>query len=218
MLRLLLFISCCGAALAGANTLEGVRLHEAPDHTRVVLDTSAAADYDLFTLADPERVVIDLKQAKARDGFDPAVVGLGRQRIEAVRGAHRSGGYRLVIELKETLRPNVFKLAPVAPHGHRLVIDLYGASKRQVAPRRAPRTDREIVIAVDAGHGGDDPGAIAANKQREKNVVLQISRRVAKGINDTPGFRAVMVRTGDYYISLRKRMEIAREARADLFV
>ncbi len=213
-----LFFLLVVPVLTHANTLQGVRMHEAPDHTRVVVDTSARADYQVFTLDGPPRVVIDLQGTQARSGFDPSVVGVGRKRIDAVRGAARAGDYRLVLELKHPLRPNAFSLAPVAPHGHRLVIDLYGAAKSKPAVRKAPKADRDIIVAVDAGHGGDDPGAIAANKKREKDVVLQIARRIADGLNELEGFSAILVRRGDYYISLRKRMEIAREARADLFV
>ena len=218
MVRSLLILVCLIALPLQANVLQAVRMHEAPDHTRVVLDTSGAADYKLFTLQGPPRVVIDLTSTRVKDGLDPAVVGVGRDRIEAVRGANRSGNYRLVLELKQPLKPNAFSLAPVAPHGHRLVIDLYGAQQPKPEVRKAPKAERDIIIAVDAGHGGDDPGAIAANKQREKNIVLQISKKVARRLNDVPGYRAVLVRTADYYISLRKRMEIARDARADLFV
>ncbi len=215
-------ILCVLAALAvtaaQANVLQGVRMHEAPDHTRVVLDTAQPADYKLFTLDGPPRVVVDLSGTQVRGGFDPSVVGVGRDRIETVRGAQRADGYRLVLELKKALSPRAFTLAPVAPHGHRLVIDLYGKSAPTPVVRSAPKARRDIIIAVDAGHGGDDPGAIAANKQREKNIVLQIAQRIVRRINAEEGFSAVLVRKGDYYISLRKRTEIARDARADLFI
>ena len=120
---LLLLIFCLPA---WANVLRGVRMHEAPDHTRVVLDTSETAKYELFTLSNPAWVVVDLSSTKPTSGFDPSLVGVGRERVKAVRGAQRQGEYRLVLELNNALSPNAFTLAPVAPHGHRLVIDLYG--------------------------------------------------------------------------------------------
>ena len=215
---LLLALSLLLAPLVQANVLQGVRMHEAPDHSRVVLDTSQAARYEVFTLSNPPRVVVDLSATRAEEGFDPAVVGVGRERVSAVRGAPRSSGYRIVLDLTEPLKPNAFTLAPVAPHGHRLVIDLYAKSKPAPVVKRAPKENRDVIVAIDAGHGGDDPGAIAANKKQEKNVVLQISRKIAMRLNAIEGFSAVLVRKGDYYVSLRERMEIARRARADLFV
>jgi N-acetylmuramoyl-L-alanine amidase len=205
-----------------ASVIEGVRLHEAPEYTRVVFDTSAPVRFNMFTLSDPHRVVIDLTAAKPRPGFDMAGVRVDGTAIRRIRGAPRDGGnYRIVLDLDSALQPNGFVLAPVAPHGHRLVIDLQGAGRGTArAAATVPRgEDRDIVVAVDAGHGGEDPGAIGVGRVYEKDVALAIAREVKRLLDQERGFRGELVRTGDYYISLRDRTRIARNRmRADLFV
>lgn len=199
--------------------VEGVRMHEAPDYTRVVFDISGPVEYDLFTLDNPRRVVIDLRDTRARPGFDPAVSNSGGERVTAVRAAPRGSAYRVVLDLARAVDPKTFKLDPVAPYGHRLVVDLYASGPQQamsVTPREETR--RDVVIAIDPGHGGEDPGAIGPGRIYEKQVVLDISRRLAQRINAMPGYRAVLVRDGDYYVALRDRIRIAREQRADLFI
>jgi N-acetylmuramoyl-L-alanine amidase len=194
-------------------------MHEAPDYTRVVFDTTGPVTYTLFTLADPHRVVIDLRATSARPGFDPSAVSVDPRRIRNLRAAPRGVDYRVVLDETAKVSPKGFTLQPVPPYGHRLVVDLYGAG-RKTGPSAAPRKDskRDVVIAIDAGHGGEDPGATGAGKIREKEVVFKLAQRLADKFNAADGYRAVMVRTGDYYVSLRKRVDIARKARADLFV
>jgi N-acetylmuramoyl-L-alanine amidase len=202
-----------------SGTLQGIRLHEAPDATRVVFDTTAAIDYSVFTLENPDRVVIDLKATKPSPGFDPGVAALARERIEGLRGAARNGGYRVVIDTAAKLNPEAFTLKPIAPYGHRLVVDLFDEVRKDSQPRAAyAGKDRDVVIVIDAGHGGDDPGAIGPNRAQEKRVVMQLSQRIAQAINAKRGFKAELVRTGDYYIALQRRTEIARQKRADLFI
>jgi N-acetylmuramoyl-L-alanine amidase len=185
----------------------------------VVLDLSDAASYDLFLLDNPKRVVVDLAYTEAAASFDPALVALGRKRVKSVRGSKRGGGYRLVLDVVGTLEPKSFTLDPVPPYGHRLVVDLYStikASKPTFVPK--PEGKRDVIVAVDAGHGGEDPGASGPKGIREKHVVMKIARRLKQKLDATEGYRAVMVRTGDYYLVHRKRTEIAREAGAHLFV
>lgn len=202
---------------AHAATLQGVRMHEAPDATRVVFDTDQAVDYKVFTLSNPHRVVVDLIGVRPRSGFRPAAVAAGRKRVSGLRGADRGSDYRLVIDLKESLRPESFTLKPIEPYGHRLVVDL--VVPNSAPPEIRPLTpDRDIIIAIDAGHGGEDPGAIGPNRVQEKQVVLQIAKRVVARLNNVQGFKGVLVRTGDYYLGHRQRTEIARRHRADLFV
>lgn len=201
-----------------ANVLQNIRVHEAPDHTRVVFDASQVVKYVLNR--ESGRVVIDFTATTPGGNLDTEMIAASRQRISAIRGEVKGADYRLIIELKGELEPKAFTLAPIAPYGHRLVVDLFagGAEQRKPVEVPAPQGERDVLIAIDAGHGGEDPGAIAANRQYEKNVVLQISRRVAKKIDALRGFKSMMVRDGDYYVSLRDRVRIAREARADLFV
>ena len=223
MLRILsALILCSLSAQLIAATIQGVRVHESPDATRIVLDTSAAVKYKYFTLDKPERVVIDLANAQLAAGLDLAKVAKDLVRIKKIRGAPRGKGFRLVLDAKQKLRPNAFTLKPISPYGHRLVMDL--AAPKQVRKKPAKQDaetrpqNRDVVIAIDAGHGGEDPGALGPKRQQEKHLVLQIAKRTAQAVNAKPGYRAVLTRTGDYYIAHRKRTALAREARADLFV
>ena len=204
---------------AAVTQIEGVRLHEAPDYTRVVFDISRSVDFELFTLDNPRRVVIDLHDARTRPGFDPSMSNARGERVTALRAAPRGTQYRVVLDLARPVKPESFTLDPVAPYGHRLVVDLYSGGPGRGAPSvPIPDARRDVVIAIDAGHGGEDPGAIGPGRIREKDVVMSIARRVAARMDAMPGFRAALVRTGDYYVALRDRIRIAREQRADLFV
>ncbi|MEM7003145.1 MAG: N-acetylmuramoyl-L-alanine amidase [Pseudomonadota bacterium] len=211
-------IMVCAAGVQ-AGTLQGVRIHEAPDSTRVVFDITEAVEYKVFRLQNPERVVVDLFGVQPKPAFDPAGLAAGRERIAGLRAAPRAQGYRVVIDTKSRLDPKAFKLKPIQPYGHRLVVDLYDANRNTAPPPQRPlAADRDVIIAIDAGHGGDDPGAIGPNGLHEKLVVLQISRRVVKHLNSKRGFKGVLIRDGDYYLTHRRRTELARESRADLFV
>ncbi|MDA1074581.1 MAG: N-acetylmuramoyl-L-alanine amidase [Proteobacteria bacterium] len=203
-----------------ANQLVGVRMHEGPDHTRVVLDTTDSVKYEFFVLESPYRIVIDLKGTRPADTFSPGLVAAGRDRVRDLRGAVREGDYRLVLDLGAKVEPKAFTLAPVAPYGHRLVFDLYSEikTKEPVALATQPEGERDVIIAIDAGHGGEDPGAVGVGNLLEKNIVLAIAKNIAERLNETEGYRVKMIRTGDYYVSLRGRINIARKARADLFV
>ncbi len=194
-------------------------MHESPEYTRVVFDISGNVAYDLFTLENPNRVVVDLADTTPSAGFDPAVVALGRERVRGVRGSVRGSDYRVVLDLGSSLTPKAFKLEPVAPYGHRLVVDLHDSVKR-VRPTVVPKPEgkRDVIIALDAGHGGEDPGALGPRGVREKDVVMNITRRLERKLNAAEGYRAVMVRTGDYYLAHRKRTERARDVEAHLFV
>ena len=207
-------------ALVHAETLHNIRAYEAPDHTRVVFDTSAAVEASIFPLSNPDRLVIDLGNTGPAAGFDPDVAGgLGR-RVKNMRWGPRQSNYRVVLDLGMPVTRKDFKLPPIAPYGHRLVIDLFDERPAEAAVAKPAKPDglRPVVIAIDAGHGGEDPGAIGANKVYEKRITLSIARKLAARFNQTPGYRAFLVRTGDYYIPLRRRTEIAHRERAHLFL
>ena len=198
-------------------------MHEAPDSTRVVFDIDANVTYKVFTLDNPSRVVVDLQGVTPKPGFDPSAVAVGRERVRKLRAAVRDGkgpnAYRVVIDTKQALTPSAFALQPIKPYGHRLVVDLFDPKRKQVeVPSPVPEKDRNVVIALDAGHGGDDPGAIGPKRIQEKRVVLQIAQRVKKNLDAIKGFEATLIRTGDYYVGHRKRTELARSKRADLFI
>jgi N-acetylmuramoyl-L-alanine amidase len=212
------------ASAAQAGQLKSVRMHDAPDYTRVVLDVTTAVQYDVFTLNNPERVVIDLKRTAAGSGFSPARTPITGERVRSVRASARGADYRVVLDVAMPLSPRGFTLAPVEPYGDRLVVDLYAAQPSSGKPVAAPRNEdkRNVVIAIDAGHGGEDPGALGPkvnrSRIREKDVVYKIAQRLQSKLTSASGYQAIMVRRGDYYIALRKRVEIARNARADLFL
>jgi N-acetylmuramoyl-L-alanine amidase len=205
-----------------ANVLDGIRVHEAPDSIRVVLDARQETQFKQFALQNPHRIVIDLKNTRPGKKLSFAKAGAGLKGIKGIRGAERGKNYRIVIDTKGPLSAKPFKLQPINPYGHRLVVDLfYPTKKKPVVVAKKPRSqekNRDVVIAIDAGHGGEDPGALGPRKAQEKKVVLSIARRTADQINGMKGFKAVLIRKGDYYIGHRKRTALARESRADLFV
>jgi N-acetylmuramoyl-L-alanine amidase len=202
--------------------VSGLRVWADPEKTRAVLDLDGRVDYQLFKLDNPERVVIDLERSSlaAELAFDPEAGGL----IRNIRqGRPDPNTLRVVLDMREAVNFKSFMLEPTGQYGHRLVVDLF--DRQQDQGRSKPRTitsiqggNRDVVVAIDAGHGGEDPGAIGKNRTREKDVVLQIAKRLKRVIDGEPGMRAVLTRTGDYYIPLRGRYERARQHRADLFL
>ena len=202
-----------GAAPGSEPDIQAIRLWAGPKATRVVLDVSEPVSHSLFSLSAPARVVVDIGSSRLALSGVPAGDGLVRK----IRSARRpEGGVRVVLDLTGEARARSFLMPPGGGHGHRLVIDLEPRGSSAPVVTQRLEAGRELVIAIDAGHGGQDPGALGRRGTREKNVTLQIARRLAGLIDAEPGMRAVMVRDGDYYLSLRKRIEIAREHRADL--
>lgn len=215
-----LLLAICSSAFGVE--VNGVRVWAGPDKTRAVLDLNDTTDYSLFTLSNPDRVVIDIRGATLNGDVDVGPDATGK--IRGVRhGKPDKDTLRVVLDLDRSVEPKTFLLNPTGQYGHRLVVDLFDRGHKTVA--ETVRTladiqggDRDIVVAIDAGHGGEDPGAIGKNRTREKDVVLQIAKRVKKAVDAEPGMRGVLIRTGDYYIPLRNRYEKARKHRADLFV
>lgn len=207
-------------AQGGQVEVEGVRMWPAPDSTRVVFDISAPVEYKLFRLKKPDRVVVDLKNARLNNAVsDPS----DKDRIlKDVRHAPRNrSDLRVVFDLYEQTKFKSFLLKPNEEYGHRLVIDLDSNDQGpRPVKRSTPDRDglRDIVIAIDAGHGGEDPGARGYSGAYEKDIVLAIARRLQRLVEREPGLRPVMIRDGDYYLSLRNRTLKARRAQADLFV
>lgn len=226
--------------------VKSVRLWRAPDNTRLVFDLSGPVQHSVFTLSAPDRLVIDINGATLAA---PLKVATSNTPISSVRSAQRTPtDLRVVVDLKKSVTPKSFTLAPNAQYGNRLVVDLYDQEADAIAataptppptPVQTPATTpavpvtptqpaiklppvpsgkRDIVIAIDAGHGGEDPGASGSRGQHEKDIVLQIAQELQRQINTEKGFRAELTRTGDYFIPLRKRTEIARKKGADLFV
>ncbi len=206
-------------SLAGQE-VRNVRAWLAPDNTRLVFDLSGPVEHKLFTLHNPDRVVIDIDDAKLKASLKG--LGLEKSPVGDIRYSHRSEGLRVVLDLKQKVRPKSFDLEPNDQYGHRLVVDLAMQSQatptKTVVPVPEAGGKRDIIVMIDAGHGGEDPGAIGPGGVREKDVVMAISRKLKAMIDAKPGYSAVMTRTGDYYISLRGRTGKARKSNADLFV
>ena len=202
-----------------AADIESVRLWRAPDSTRLVLDLSTAAEHNLFALNNPNRLVIDLRDSQLKTQFDK--LELVNTPISGIRAAVRNKtDVRVVLDLKTTVSPKSFSLKANEQYSDRLVIDLF--DKKRVVSRSVEevvkKKNRKIIIAIDAGHGGEDPGALGPRKVREKVVVFQIAKRIEKLFDSNPNFQGELVRSGDYYLAHRKRSQLAREKQADFFI
>jgi len=205
---------------AFAVSVRDVRLWAGPDNTRVVVDLSGSAQHSLSVLHNPERVVLDVPGAQVRQGaHTPAGAGAVRQ-VRMSRNP--SGNLRVVLDLSRPTQAKSFLTKPNAHYGYRLVVDLAAVAParadKPIRVKHAPADARDLVIAIDAGHGGEDPGAIGKNGTREKDIVLAVARELAARINAEPGMRAMLTRNGDYFVPLRDRMRRARAQQADLFV
>ncbi|KAF0279951.1 N-acetylmuramoyl-L-alanine amidase [Spiribacter roseus] len=211
----LAMLPLAGAAL-GATLVEDVRTWDGPSHTRVVFDLSRAPDHRLFTLTDPHRAVIDLHGGRISADQVEGIRDEGP--IRRVRSGRRDQGVRIVLDLDRAVAAESFTMTPNDTGGHRLVVDL-SDPQPNTAVRRAPDQAAEpFVVAIDAGHGGKDPGAIGAAGTYEKGIVLSVARKLADRIDAIQGLESVLIRDGDYYIGLRERTRKAQAAGADLFV
>jgi len=208
------------ASTAQAVEVHDVRLWRAPDHTRVVFDLSGPVEHRLFVLANPTRIVLDVEGAELSNDF-PALK-LDDTPIRQIRSAVREGDdLRVVFDLAADVDPRSFSLKANEAAGDRLVVDLYdrGVSEEPVAKKSATQAGRrDIIIAIDAGHGGEDPGAMGPGRRREKDVVLAIAKELQALFDADDGFVPTLIRSGDYYVSLAGRRELARKRQADLFV
>ncbi|WP_202946910.1 N-acetylmuramoyl-L-alanine amidase [Pseudomonas chlororaphis] len=235
-----LLLTALAVDALAATQVRSVRLWRAPDNTRLVFDLSGPVQHSVFTLTAPDRLVIDINGATLGG---PLNVSTANTPITAMRSAQRTPtDLRVVVDLKKAVTPKSFTLTPNAQYGNRLVVDLFDnpadaaptpppapnvatvpavpvtPTKPEIKLPPAPAGKRDIVVVIDAGHGGEDPGASGSRGQHEKDVVLAIARELQRQINGLKGFRAELTRTGDYFIPLRGRTEIARKKGADLFV
>lgn len=230
-------------AITHANTaaVKGLRIWPSPGSTRVVFDLTKAVQYKVYTLTSPNRVVVDLQDVQFN--VNVTQVALRNTNINNLRvGSQGAKNTRIVFETVAPLKPNSFLLTPNEKYSYRLVIDLESSEKqsilalfdldqiKNVAPTQQNQKSvgqakstvtsngRDFIIAIDAGHGGEDPGAIGHLGTREKDVALKIARELKNVINNNRGFRGFLIRDGDYYIGLRDRMQRARTQNADLFI
>lgn len=208
--------------ILSAAEVRSLRMWPAPDNTRLVFDLNVPVEHSLFTLRNPNRIVIDLKNTKV-SGVLPSAT-YNESRIKGIRYAKRgNNGLRVVLDLKNAVQPKSFVLKPHGSYGHRLVVDLFDSTQLKKVVKKRPvyktkKQSRDLIIAIDAGHGGEDPGAIGQRGTREKDVVLRIAKELEKLVKRERGMKPLMIRTGDYYIGLKKRVKKAQIAQADLFI
>lgn len=239
--------------------ITAARVWPSAEYTRVTLESQEPLQYRIFGLKDPERLVLDLEEIEISDALRGLIdkVRADDPHIQGVRiGRFKPGVVRLVFDLKSEVKPQAFRLAPIADYGHRLVLDLYPTEEydpllafldgldaeraaeagtpdqpesaaptarqptggRSTRPQNKKPSPRFIIIAIDPGHGGEDPGALGRGGTREKDVTLAIARQLKRRIDQEPNMRAILVRDGDYFLPLRTRVQKARRVRADLFV
>ena len=210
---------------------------------RMMFDVTASPQHRLFVMDNPPRLVIDIKNAQLNRALSqPSTAHPLFDRVRA--GTKNNTDLRIVVDLKTPISSNNFSLSSNYNDEHRLIIDLLNknpivatkaegnkitnkskslepktvAAKSNAGKSTEPNKANSIVIAIDAGHGGNDPGAHGPHGTEEKKVTFAIAKKLEALINEQPGMRAVMVRKGDYYVGLRDRMQLARSAKADLFV
>lgn len=207
------------AIAATANKLEGIRVWPSPDNTRVVLDLYQKPYYQTHYLTKPDRLVVDLSTTTNQTNLSK--IKNSGSVIKRIResASPKKGSFRLVIDLNQKSKAKIFSLPPAKPYGHRLVIDLPNNKKQTPTPSPliSSTEGRNIIVAIDAGHGGDDPGALGKYTY-EKKITLQIAKRLKKRIDKQKGMQAFLIRTGDYFVNLNKRSEIARKGKADFLV
>ncbi|WP_029800669.1 N-acetylmuramoyl-L-alanine amidase, partial [Vibrio parahaemolyticus] len=204
-----------------------------PDETRVVIDLGSEADYSYFSLSGPDRLVVDMKDTTMQAKLPVTVSDSPVLKLVRKSSPPEKGTYRLVFELKKNVQAELFKLSPTpgGQYGHRLVIDLPHGKKTATTaakPSKPATTSKdmstvqraqEVLIVIDPGHGGEDPGSIGPSRRKyEKDAVLSISRKLAAQLDATPGIKTRMTRTGDYFVNLNRRVAFARENDAHLLI
>lgn len=207
-----------------AAQIRNARLWRSDEKLRLVFDLSGPVRYKTFTLSAPERLIIDVSGANLSGDFSE--LALNGTVIRSIRsGPFGQGDTRIVLDLSNPVLLNSFLLAPQDGQSHRLVLDLVSAKTSPVTtmvPRETPKIGahpkRDIIVVVDPGHGGKDPGAVGAKGEREKDVVLSIAQLLGKRLKKEKGFDVKLVRNDDFFVPLRKRVEIARQHKADMFI
>lgn len=231
-----LFLLCCLllSGWAQAVQLSAARMWPSPDYTRITLEAAQPVPHAFFSLPNPERLVIDLEGVQPGPALDALakLLSADDRFVSGIRaGLNRPGVTRVVVELKQPVKPSVFQLTPTGQYGHRLVVDLYpaeggaqGAAPQavpaSVPPARpaVPQYSRLITVAIDAGHGGEDPGAVGAAGTYEKHITLSVAKKLKERLDAQENMRGVLIRDGDYFVPLAQRVSKARAVKADLFI
>lgn len=225
-----LALSLCGAAPARTPApkpakpvpeLARIRFWTAPDHTRLVFDLTANPGEPRFRMADSLTFEIYLPGARKAPAVTTEFVG--DSLVSDIFTSVSDSGTAIRVGLKKPTTPLGFVLAPSDGQPDRVVVDVPAPANPEADQALAQRVEelkksRRLIVAIDAGHGGDDPGAIGHRRLQEADITLAIAKRLKAELDQVPGVTAVLTRTGDYFIPLRKRMEIARRYQADLFM
>jgi N-acetylmuramoyl-L-alanine amidase len=235
--QLLLNMLLASAAFAlpfsvNATQIRNARLWRSDSKLRLVFDLSGPVQYKTFTLSAPERIIIDVSGARLEGNFSQ--LALENTPIKSIRSGHfGQNDTRIVLDLTSPVQLSSFLLGPVGAQGNRLVMDLghdvlsrppvqlAAAPLAKEPPAQNPgrdRSKRDIMVVVDAGHGGKDPGAVGSKGEREKDVVLSIAQLLAKRLKREKGFDVRLVRNDDFFVPLRKRVDVARKYNADMFI
>ena len=205
---------------AAATNVKDIRLSSHDGYLRLVFDLDKSVDHSIFTLNKPERIVLDLKNTKMVHGMVDRV--RANSMIRRIRsGVQNNDDLRVVFDLQHEVKPRSFILGPSAKSGHRLVLDLHTEKSNPAVTKETRPTKkqlRDVIIAIDAGHGGRDPGATGKNGTKEKTVTLQMAQRLQKKINQQKGMKAVLTRKNDRYMRLRDRIHKARDYHADMMI
>ncbi len=211
-------------SVAAATQIRNARLWRSDGKLRLVFDLSGPVQYKTFSLSAPERLIIDLSDAGLSGDFSQLALGDGV--IRSIRSGHfGKGDTRIVLDLSVPVQLNSFLLPPQDGQGHRLVLDLKTGAPLPSSSPAEPAVAiakahpmRDVIVVVDPGHGGKDPGAIGAKGEREKDVVLSIAQLLARRLKREKGFDVKLVRNDDFFVPLRKRVDIARKHNADMFI
>jgi N-acetylmuramoyl-L-alanine amidase len=222
--KTLIILLCCMfpmSAMAAKVKVTDVRVSNLDQRSRIVFELNGPVNHKIFTLTSPNRIVLDIDEGQIKRSVLSNKLSVGP--INKIRAGAHEGKLRLVLDVKEPLQAASFLLKPEQGSNYRLVVDLKGkhSNTRKVVKKsiaKEPKKLREVVIAIDAGHGGKDPGASGRKGTKEKHVVLALAKKLAAYVDKEPGMKAVLVRKDDRYIKLRKRTEIARKHNADLLV
>jgi len=204
-------------AASSYTQVQDIRISREPNKTRLVFDLDGSVDYSLFSMHKPERLVIDLKQTRLMNAG--VLEELHSRQLKGIRtGVRKLHDLRIVLDLKSRTTPNSFLLEPKGENGYRLVIDVKeptSSRKQEVVKKKSLR---DVIVAIDAGHGGNDPGATGRLGTHEKNVTLQIAKRLKKVIDGTKGMKAELIRRSDRFMRLRDRIKRAHKLNADLMI
>lgn len=204
-----------GRAASASVNVQDIRLSKNNNQTRIVFDLDSPVDHKLFSLHKPERVVLDLKSTRIKNlGL---IDDLNNKQVRGIRvGIRNLNDLRVVLDLKGKSNPRSFLLNPSDGQGHRLVIDLNDPRSTEV--KAAKQNLRDVIVAIDPGHGGRDPGATGRMGTREKDITLQIARKMERLINKQPGMKAALIRNSDRFMRLRDRIKKAHAFQADLMI